>query len=86
MLLLLIARLCIDWLAAFKFLTDGNFGDFKAVFKAQIHSYFSLWKHKNKRKQQLSFSKKHMYKGIIIVEYYLYQRKKFTSLKRAFFE
>jgi GT2 family glycosyltransferase len=86
LILLLLFRLWIDWLAAFKFLTDGNIDDCIAVFKAQVHSYFSFSKHRYKRLQQPFFSRKNIYKGIIIIEYYIQQRKTFSSIKKTFFD
>lgn len=73
-------RLLLDWMAAVKFLTEGNPEDFFAVFKAQFHTYFSFSKHKHKRKLNPTFSRKFIYRKSIIRDYYLGKKKKFTDL------
>jgi GT2 family glycosyltransferase len=73
-------RLFLDWLAAVKFLTEGNAGDFLAVFKAQLHTFFSFGKHKHKRKNNSKFSRKLIYDRSIIFAYFFRKIKKFSDL------
>lgn len=74
-------RLFLDWFAACKFLSEGNFGDFVAVFKAQLHTYFSFRKHSLKRRKNPSFSEKFMFDRSIVFEHYVRKIKKFSELK-----
>lgn len=78
---ILFFRLFFDWFAAIKFLFDGNIGDFKAVFKAQLKSFSSFYKHKHKRKLNINFSEKMIYDGSIVFDYYLFKKKYFSELK-----
>jgi GT2 family glycosyltransferase len=73
-------RLFLDWIAAIKFLIEMKPADFLAVFRAQLHSYFSFRKHSFKRKVNSVFSEKMIYKKSIIQEYYFRKKKKFTDL------
>ncbi len=76
----LAVRLFLDWIAAAKFLTEGHSGDFCAVFRAQLHSYFSFRKHKYKRKLNPEFSRKYIYKKSIVIDYYLKKKNIFSNL------
>ncbi len=73
-------RLFIDWIAAFTFLIQGNVNDFAAVFKAQMNTYFSFFKHTSKRKLNPGFSLNYIYPRSIIFEYHLKKKKKFSQL------
>ncbi len=75
-------RIPLDWLAAFKFLADGNPGDFAAVGRAHRHFFNSLPQLKEKRR-----ALKHIHSGIahsklILIDYYLRGRKHFDSLNQ----
>ena len=50
-------RLCLDGVAAIKFLLDGGWGDFKAVFFAHMnfYKYLKLWKQK---RNEIAYLKK----------------------------
>jgi hypothetical protein len=41
-------KLVLDWVASFKFLAEGVWGDFLAVYKAHFHflKNFNRWKRK----------------------------------------
>lgn len=77
---ILTIRLFMDWFAACKFLSEGNAGDFFAVFRAQRHTYFSFRKHSHKRLQNHAFSEKFIYKSSIVFQHYFGKIKKYSDL------
>ena len=77
---ILTIRLFLDWIAALKFFMEGNFKDAFAVFKAQLHTYFSFRKHKHKRSKNIFFSKKHIYKKSIVFDYFIVKKKTFSQI------
>lgn len=71
-------RLILDYVAAFKFVVDGNALHALAVLKA--HKDFAIAFNKNFRKRKrlkkhLAFSSRNVYKGMIALDYFLLQRK-----------
>jgi GT2 family glycosyltransferase len=76
-----VSRLLLDGVAAFKFLIDGGFSDFKAVIKAHLSFYRHFNTHKNKRKQIIHRQVSQMYRGNIVIDYFLKGIRKFSQIK-----
>ena len=76
-------RIPLDWVAALKFLIDGNPGDFAAVGKAHRHFLKSLPQLRKKRREvgrgQLSVGCGQSSK-MLLVDYYMKGRKRFSEL------
>jgi GT2 family glycosyltransferase len=80
--LIIFLRLIIDGAAAFKFLLSGKLSHFIAVFSAHMNFYKSLPKLKKKRKEFTAGSDIYgLYKGSIVVDFYLRACKKFSCFK-----
>lgn len=75
-------RLLIDGIAGIRFLTEGKSNHFIAVVKAHMSFYRQL---PGLRKKRLAINKQKelvgLYKGCIVVDFYLKGNKKFSSLK-----
>ena len=75
-------RILLDYIAALKFLCERKPKEFSAVIDA--HKAFYKWlpdlkeKRKNLKQQQ---NIKGMYQGLLLVDYYLLRKKKFSDLK-----
>jgi GT2 family glycosyltransferase len=74
-------RFPLDGIAAFKFLFDGGFADFYAVIRA--HFYFYM--HFSSLRQKRRISGQHhdvgnIYRGHLILDYYLRKKRVFTEL------
>ncbi len=76
-------RLVLDWVAAAKFLVDGQLADSLAVFKA----HGAIWQNRNywkqKRKEQAPLLKTNLmgwYAGSIVCEYFIRGKKKYQDL------
>lgn len=80
----LIIRRLLDGIAALRFLTQGNFGNFAAIFKAHMHFLKNLSQLKNKRKYFLKkYSPKthcEMYQRSIVYDFYIKKKKKYSQL------
>lgn len=74
------SRLILDGIAAFKFLVDGGFGDFKAVLHAHLSFYRHFNTHKNKRQRIPHRQVSQVYKGNIVVDYFLRGIRKFSQI------
>lgn len=86
----IIYRLLLDGVAAFKFLSDGQPKHFWAVLRAHFAFYAWLPALLNKRRVMKNlpgfrFSSAHMYKGNVVMEYFLRKKGKFSELKKGFF-
>ncbi|MBX3163617.1 MAG: glycosyltransferase family 2 protein [Bacteroidetes bacterium] len=86
----IVLRLILDGIAACKFLFEGQPKHFFAVIRAHFSYYAWLPKTLQKRKQlknsegfKFSFSK--VYKGNIVSEHFLKQKKTFKELEKDFF-
>jgi GT2 family glycosyltransferase len=73
-------RIFLDWVAAFKFLAEGGFGDFWAVIRAHWHFFLSVRKHHPKRKAQPAHTISGIYNRSIVLDYHLRNKKRFTDL------
>ncbi len=80
----------MDGVAGTKFLLEGQPKHFFAV----IHAHFSYYKRlpstlrkrrEMKQKQGFTFHKGLMYKGNLVIEYFLAKKNTFTQLKQGFY-
>lgn len=76
-----VTRLLLDWVAALKFLVEGHYGEFKAVIEA--HREFRAWRPQLDIKREAISPKRvaKIYKGALLLEYYLLRRHTFTQLR-----
>ena len=86
-----IFRLNLDGIAAFKFLLSGEPKHFFAVLRAHFAYYFSLSNTLKKRKalkkiEGFKFNLSCVYKGNIVMEYFVRGKKTFSDLHRGFFD
>ena len=87
---LLFLRLILDGVAAIRFILQGDFGNFKAIWKAHMHLYRTLGKMWKKRKNFLRLLNDHhiderialdgRYRGSIVWDYYIRGKNKFSEL------
>ncbi|HLN53194.1 MAG TPA: glycosyltransferase family 2 protein [Lentimicrobium sp.] len=75
-----ISRLLLDGIAAFKFLADGGFDDFIAVIRAHMSFYRRFSIHKNKRRLIPHKQVSQVYRGNIVVDYFLKGIRKFSQI------
>ncbi len=73
-------RIVLDWVAALSFLAKGNWGEFRAVFKA--HRQFRQWKPALDAKRKAINPKEVdcVYRRSILVDYHLRGKKVFSKL------
>jgi GT2 family glycosyltransferase len=76
----LFVRSFLDMIASFKFLVDGGWKDFLAVFRAYLSFYRRFSKHRPKRKKIDQKKVPHIYKGNIVFKHYLGRVKRFSDL------
>jgi GT2 family glycosyltransferase len=74
-------RFILDMIAALKFLIDGGFDDFWAVFKAYYAVYSNIRKYRRKRKLIHQGKVSEIYLGSVVLEYFVRRRKTFAQLK-----
>ncbi|MCH2230726.1 MAG: glycosyltransferase family 2 protein [Crocinitomicaceae bacterium] len=83
-------RLCIDGAAGMKFLLNGEFKNFAAVFKAHIwhHSHFRSMIKKRRETQARTtfFNSKGWYTGSIILDYFFKKNKEYSKLDQDLFK
>ena len=77
----IIYRIFLDWIAAFKFLFEGCVGDFKAVFQAHIDFYRRLGALREKRSQLQHHHVSCIYQRNIVFDGMLFGKRKFSDLK-----
>ncbi|HLO90265.1 MAG TPA: glycosyltransferase family 2 protein [Lentimicrobium sp.] len=75
-----LSRLLLDGIAAFKFLVDGGLADFWSVVRAHMSFYRHFGKHKHKRRLIKHKHVSQVYKGNIVIDYFLRGKKKFSQL------
>ncbi|MEP2667659.1 MAG: glycosyltransferase family 2 protein [Cyclobacteriaceae bacterium] len=73
-------RVGLDGVAAIKFLLTGYGKDFLAVFRAHFYILFHFFGLLAKRTSKLPYRTAHVYKGSIIVSFYLKGKRKFSNL------
>jgi GT2 family glycosyltransferase len=86
----IIYRMILDGVAAFKFLFDGQPKHFFAVIRAHFNYYAWLPKILKERKKLKNtpgfrFSHSFIYKGNVVVDYFIHKKKKFSELQGGFF-
>ena len=77
----IVYRIFLDWIAAFKFLIEGGFGDFKAVFQAHVDFYKRLGTLREKRRQLQQHQVSCIYQRNIVFDGMLFGKRKFSDLK-----
>ncbi|MBR1766634.1 MAG: glycosyltransferase family 2 protein [Bacteroidales bacterium] len=80
----ILRRLLLDWVAAFKFLAQGHFGEFAAVGSA--HREFRRMRASLEAKRQAlnHHEQVGVYGRLLLTEYYLLRRTTFTALRGRF--
>lgn len=77
-------RVGLDWVAALMFLLKGEPANAKSVFRAHHHFLRDIGKHRRKRadlhRAHPSYSRKNVYTGLVILDYYFRSRKHFRSI------
>jgi len=81
----LLLRLVLDIVAAFRFLFDSGRGDFAAVFKAYFSFYGSLRKNWKKRNRTPLRKVSQTYNKSIVFDYYIRKKKRFSDLETRSF-
>lgn len=76
------SRLFLDGIAAFKFLIDGGFDDFWAVIRAHMSFYRNFYKHKHKRELIPHRYVSQVYRGNIVIDYFLKGVRKFSQIPK----
>lgn len=81
---ILLQRMIMDGVAALKFLVNGEFSNFSAVFKAHLSYYSMLSKMRQKRKKLVplvsKINHKEIYKNSIVFDFYLRKRRYFSDI------
>jgi GT2 family glycosyltransferase len=76
-------RVLLDWMALLLFLIKGEPGNSLAVIKAHVHFLLQIGRNLKKRQQihlkNPTYSSDTIYKGLIIVDYYLKGKKTFNN-------
>jgi GT2 family glycosyltransferase len=85
LLVVFLARILLDWVAAFKFLVEGGWGDFWAVTRAHWHFFGAIPNTRKKRKAQPDHTLTGIYNRSIVKEYYINRRRKFSDLPKENF-
>ncbi|MEO8147859.1 MAG: glycosyltransferase family 2 protein [Bacteroidia bacterium] len=85
---ILFIKLILDGIAALRFLAINGVPHFMAVFNAHIYFYNNL-KHRNQirksaQEKAVRYYEKNIYKGSLVVQYFLMKRKIFSELKNKF--
>jgi hypothetical protein len=80
----------LDGVAAFKFLFDGQPKHFFAVIRAHFAYYAWLPRIVKQRKAleqspDFKYGFDHIYKGNIVVDYFIRGKKKYSELRKGFF-
>jgi GT2 family glycosyltransferase len=76
----LLIRLILDGVAAFKFLADGGFADFWAVVRAHMSFYRRFSDHNRKRKLIRHKNVACIYQRNIVIDHFILGKKKFSDL------
>jgi len=79
-------RLLLDGIAAMKFLIQAGFKDFWAVARAHYSFYHSLSKTRQKRKSIKQGSVRNIYRGSLVIDYFILRKRKFSQLKPSRFK
>ena len=82
---IIFVRLLLDGIAALKFFADGGFRDLMAVVKAHIHFYKMIPKLRAKRRQIQPRPVPYLYHKNLVLDYYLWGKKRFDQLSKKKF-
>ncbi|WP_373056817.1 glycosyltransferase family 2 protein [Zunongwangia sp. H14] len=77
---ILLMRMVLDGLAAFRFLAQGKFSHFFAIFRAHLSFYSHFSAIRNKRKN-IAHKKEYFRINSIVSSYFIAGKRKFTDLK-----
>jgi GT2 family glycosyltransferase len=77
-------RMVLDWVAALKFLLQGHFGEFSAVYTAHHEFRAQRTQLREKRQALKQTAVAGIYQRLLLTDYYLCRRKLFSSLKHVF--
>jgi GT2 family glycosyltransferase len=80
-----LTRWALDWVAAIKFLTEGDISDFWAVLKAQWYFLFHLRSQVKKRRRIFQSPVSGIYRRNLVVEHFFRKKKKFSELDPSVF-
>jgi hypothetical protein len=78
-------RFFLDGIASIKFLVEGGFKDYFAVFKAYMHFWGSHGKLRKKRRIITHSSASQIYKKSIVLDHFLRGKKKYSELEEKDF-
>ncbi|MBK9290727.1 MAG: glycosyltransferase family 2 protein [Bacteroidetes bacterium] len=78
----ILSRLFLDIVASLKFLIEGGWGDFFAVWRAHAHFYRKLPVLSKKRKAIQPKKVSRIYRRNIVIDYFLLQKRFFTELNQ----
>jgi hypothetical protein len=78
-------RLLLDGVAGLKFMLQGGFQDMFAVVKAHFYFYSNIGKLRKKRKKLKQLEVSHIYKGNIVIDHYLFRKRKYDELDKSLF-
>ena len=81
----IVYRVFLDWVAAFKFLVEGGFRDFLMVYKAHIDFYKRLPSLRKKRTGKRLGKVSCMYMRNIVFDCMVMRKGKFSELKEDCF-
>ncbi|QKG79634.1 glycosyltransferase family 2 protein [Tenuifilum thalassicum] len=73
-------RLVLDWLSALVYLFTGKFSFFKSVLKAHHHYFSKISTLNTKRKSEKRLYSAIRYKGLILVDFFIQHRRKFSKI------
>jgi GT2 family glycosyltransferase len=90
LVLKILYRMILDGVAAFKFLFDGQPKHFFAVIRAHFNYYYWLpgilrERKRLKKSAGFKFTRKNVYKGNIVIDYFLKKKRRFAELQSGFF-
>lgn len=77
--LLIFIRMILDGLAAIRFITQGKFSHFAAIFKAHV-SFYTNFNTFNKKRKKLSKTGKYYSLFSVVWQYFILKRKHFDQL------
>lgn len=85
---IILTRMILDGISALRFLLQGSFGDFRAVFRAHMAYYGMKSSYSGMKKQNNSAGNNvivaGIYPGSIVVDFFLKGRRRFDQLDQSF--
>lgn len=77
-------RIALDWISAFKFLSEGSVANFLAVGKAHLHFIKRINRDSEKRKEAATrwkYHAKQIYKRSLVFDFYILGKRHFSDMK-----